>query len=157
MTSMAEMPRMQDIPREPGAYMLVLRLPEPRRLPVGKLGEFQFPAGYYIYAGGAQGGLRGRVSRHLRAGKKRHWHIDYLNSSDTGAAVTEVWWQAGQRRLECEWAAAARLLPGASTPAPGFGASDCGCNSHLLRVDRKPDLAGIGRQAAISTAKVGGL
>ncbi|MCH7739573.1 MAG: GIY-YIG nuclease family protein [Chloroflexi bacterium] len=154
---MPGMPDLQHIPRGPGTYMLVLRLPKRRRLAVGRLGDFEFPAGYYLYAGSAQGGLRGRVLRHLRADKKRHWHIDYLNSGASGATVIEVWWLAGQKRLECEWAAAARRLPGASAPAPGFGASDCGCSSHLLRVDRKPDPAGMGRQAAISTAKVGGL
>ena len=63
-------------PRGPGTYMLVLRLPKRRRLAVGRLGDFEFPAGYYLYAGSAQGGLRGRVLRHLRADKKRHWHID---------------------------------------------------------------------------------
>ena len=154
---MPGMPDLQHIPRGPGTYMLVLRLPKRRRLAVGRLGDFEFPAGYYLYAGSAQGGLRGRVFRHLRADKKQHWHIDYLNSGASGATVIEVWWLAGQKRLECEWAAAARRLPGASAPAPGFGASDCGCSSHLLRVDRKPDPAGMGRQAAISTAKVGGL
>ena len=154
---MPGMPDLQHIPRGPGTYMLVLCLPKRRRLAVGRLGDFEFPAGYYLYAGSAQGGLRGRVLRHLRADKKRHWHIDYLNSGESGATVIEVWWLVGQKRLECEWAAAARRLPGASAPAPGFGASDCGCSSHLLRVDRKLDLAGMGRQAAISTAKVGGL
>ncbi len=136
--------------------MLVLHLPEPRRLAVGRLGEFEFPSGYYLYAGSARGGLKGRVSRHLRADKKRHWHIDYLNSVEVGAAVTEVWWQAGQKRLECEWAAAASRLPGASMPAPGFGASDCGCDGHLVRVDRKPDPASMGTRAGISVTRVGG-
>ncbi len=151
---MPEMPDQPDIPGEPGTYMLVLHLPEPRRLVVGRLGEFDFPAGHYLYSGSAQGGLRGRVLRHLRAAKKRHWHIDYLNSPDTGTDVTEVWWRAGRKRLECEWAAAALHLPGASTPAVGFGASDCGCDSHLVRVGERPDPAGMGRQAGISVTSV---
>ena len=150
------------IPPGPGTYTLVLHLPETRRLVIGKSGEFEFPAGYYLYAGSAQGGLRGRVSRHLRADKKRHWHIDYLNpgesgasnSGESGASVIDVWWQAGQKRLECEWAAAARGIAGASTPAPGFGASDCGCDGHLVHVDRKPDPAGMGRRAGISVTSV---
>jgi Uri superfamily endonuclease len=151
---LAEVSKLEDMPRAPGTYMLVLHLPEPRRLMVGRLGEFEFPPGYYLYAGSARGGLRGRVQRHLRADKKLHWHIDYLNSAENGAVVTEVWWQAGRKRLECEWAAAARRRPGASTPAPGFGASDCGCDSHLVCVDRKPDPAGIGRPAGISVTSV---
>ncbi len=137
--------------------MLVLHLPGPRRLAVGKLGEFEFPSGYYLYAGSAQGGLRGRVLRHLRAGKKLHWHIDYLNSGESGAAVTEVWWRVGRKRLECQWAAAALRLPGASMPAPGFGATDCRCASHLVRVAEMPDPAGMSRRADISFTNPAGL
>ncbi len=137
--------------------MLVLHLPEPRRLPVGKLGEFEFPAGYYMYAGSARGGLRGRVLRHVSADKKQHWHIDYLNSGESGATVIDVWWQAGQERLECVWAAAALRLPGASTPAPGFGASDCRCDSHLVRVGERPTRPSSGGRAGISIARPGAL
>ncbi|NQW17109.1 MAG: GIY-YIG nuclease family protein [Chloroflexi bacterium] len=139
---MAEAPLIPDIetiPRSPGSYMLVLHLPKPRTLVVGKLGQFDFPSGYYLYAGSAHGGLKGRVSRHLRADKKQHWHIDYLNCEEDGAAVVDVWWRTGSERLECEWAAEAKQLPGASVPAMGFGASDCGCDSHLVHVSEKPE------------------
>ena len=131
--------------------MLVLHLPEPRALTIGKLGEFDFPAGYYLYAGSAQGGLRGRVSRHLQADKKLHWHIDYLNSHEGGAEVVDVWWQTGADRVECEYAGAARRLPGASLPAQGFGASDCDCDTHLVHVSDKPDATSL-QQAGLSIA-----
>ena len=151
------MPTEQTIPSEPGTYMLVLRLAKTRRITVGKLGEFEFPAGWYLYAGSAQGGLSGRVLRHLRANKKQHWHIDYLNAPKEAATVMEVWWQVGGGRLECEWADAARGLQGAEVPAPGFGASDCGCESHLVRVDEKPDAAVLKRTSrAFSVTSVSG-
>jgi Uri superfamily endonuclease len=139
-----------NVPRSPGTYMLVLHLPEPHTLTVGKLGQFDFPAGYYLYAGSARGGLLGRVSRHLRADKKLHWHIDYLNSQQGGAEVVDVWWQTGKERLECDFADAARRLQGATLPAHGFGSSDCGCDTHLVHVSEKPDITGIEKSAGLS-------
>ncbi len=47
---------------------------------VGKLGEFFFPQGVYLYSGSARGlgGLSSRLQRHLLGSSKKHWHIDYL-------------------------------------------------------------------------------
>lgn len=120
------------IPGGPGSYVLVLRLPAAVSLAVGKLGEFVFQPGWYLYCGSAHGGLRGRVARHLRRDHRVHWHIDYLNSVTAGSIVEAVWWAEGRSRRECEWAGAIAELPGATRPVAGFGASDCGCESHLI-------------------------
>jgi len=64
--------------RETGAYQLLIRLNEARRIRVGKLGTFDFPAGWYVYTGSAMNGLTARIARHLRREKRLHWHIDYL-------------------------------------------------------------------------------
>ena len=117
-------------PTMKGSYALLLRLASPQRIAIGKLGAFDFPEGYYLYLGSALGGLQGRIRRHLRRDKKLHWHIDFLAAV---APVVEVWWAAGEARMECAWAGAAAALPGAMVPAPGFGASDCRCRTHLLR------------------------
>ena len=61
-----------------GSYALVIRLNRTEQLTVGRLGEFDFPAGCYLYFGSALNGLESRVSRHLRRDKKLHWHVDYL-------------------------------------------------------------------------------
>ncbi|MDP6666000.1 MAG: GIY-YIG nuclease family protein [Dehalococcoidia bacterium] len=119
-------------PAGPGSYVLVLHLPDPVRLTIGKLGEFDFQVGWYLYSGSAMNGLRGRIARHLRSEHRVHWHIDYLNSSTTGATVEAVGWAEGKTRQECEWATAIADLPGSSRPVPGFGSSDCACESHLV-------------------------
>jgi len=123
------------LPAGKGTYALVVRLETPCKLNVGKLGPVEFPAGYCLYFGSALGGLAGRIRRHLRRRKKPWWHIDYLTRV---AAPEEVWWNESAGRAECDWAAAGLLLPGATTPAPGFGASDCRCNSHLVHVPERP-------------------
>ena len=61
-----------------GAYLLLVRLSKASRITVGRLGTFAFPRGWYVYAGSAMRGLSGRIARHRRSRKERHWHIDYL-------------------------------------------------------------------------------
>ncbi len=113
---------------DPGTYILVLRMKRSTRLRVGKQGLQDFPEGLYLYVGSAfgPGGLKARVGRHLRSGKKLKWHIDYLRRRTT---VSAVWYVVGQR-LECHWSSHLNADP-ASSPVIGFGASDCQCASHL--------------------------
>lgn len=125
-------------PPDKGTYTLILRLDAPANLTIGKLGAFDFPAGWYAYVGSAfgSGGLRGRLKHHLAPVRKPHWHIDYLR---TAATVREVWCIASETRYEHTWAAALRAMPGATIPAPRFGASDCKCPSHLIHFAGHPD------------------
>lgn len=125
----------------PGTYVLILRLPRLAIISVGHLGCFQFPAGCYAYVGSARGpgGLVARISRHLRAPKPVRWHIDYLRAY---TQPIEIWYAAGTRERECAWAQAMAGLPGASIPAPRFGASDCRCPAHLIFFAAPPDPAG---------------
>lgn len=125
-----------------GTYVLVLRLDEDATIGVGKLGEFVFSAGYYLYVGSARGsgGLSARIERHKRADKKVHWHIDHLLPP---ASIVEVWWIESPRRLECKVAEAIRAFPDVSVPAPGFGSSDCGCSAHLFYSSHVPDFQAV--------------
>lgn len=118
------------LPRDKGSYLLVLWLAESRTLSVGKLGQFDFQAGYYLYVGSAfgAGGLGGRLKHHLNP-KKIHWHIDYLRAI---AELREVWFIAEEQRRECHWAATLAQLPLCSRPYSGFGSTDCRCVSHLF-------------------------
>lgn len=118
---------MTDAARPTGTYTLLLWLDRPMRLTVGALGERSFGAGSYAYTGSAFGpGGFSRVERHRRvaAGEldTRHWHVDYLLTEATVRAV----YTAPGEAIECE---VARWLPGERVP--GFGATDCGCDSHL--------------------------
>lgn len=121
--------------------MLALRLDRYQRISIGQLGDIGFPAGLYLYVGSAlgPGGLRSRLLRHRRhlgRNKRAYWHIDYLREH---AIWGGVWGCASERRVECAWADAVRCLPGAVVVAQGFGASDCRCPTHLVRVPVLPD------------------
>lgn len=125
-------------PAEKGTYVLLLALDTATPLQIGKLGGFDFPAGWYAYVGSAfgSGGLRGRLKHHCSQVKTPHWHIDYIRQA---ATVREVWYSASDIRQEHEWAVLLLSQPGASIPAPRFGASDCTCPAHLVHFPKKPD------------------
>jgi Uri superfamily endonuclease len=124
-----------DLPALPGVYALFVPLARPTVLQAGHLGLVTLPSGYYVYLGSAHGpgGLRARISRHLRPEKPLHWHIDYLTAL---APVLNVWQSVNNAHGECIWTQRLLALPGATCPAPGFGSSDCreGCPSHLVRL-----------------------
>ena len=125
---------------EAGTYVVALWLASDQAISVGRLGTIQFPAGCYLYVGSAlgPGGLRARVARHqrrLESGKRAHWHVDYLREHTIWGGA---WGRFSHQRVECVWAASLRCLPDAQIPAPGFGASDCRCPSHLVHVPALP-------------------
>jgi Uri superfamily endonuclease len=107
------------------SYQLQIEIPRPLRCVIGRLGEFDFAAGRYVYTGSARRGLEARIARHLRPEKTLRWHIDYLLAAP-GVRVVDV---IRSQRSEC---ALNRVVPG-SCPVRGFGASDCsaGCVAHL--------------------------
>ena len=131
-------------PRQAGTYVLVMRVPAPLQVRIGRLGASVLPAGWYVYVGSAlgPGGLRGRLARHFRADKKLRWHIDYVLSSAAAATqaqpIAQVWYVCSAVRNECVWARELGALPGARVAMRGFGASDCHCPSHLLAFEAFP-------------------
>ena len=127
-------------PKSAGTYALILKLSAGRRIQVGKLGAFHFPAGHYIYVGSAfgPGGFAGRLGRHVAPVKpdsRLHWHVDYLRR---WAPVSEIWLAEHTTPREHDWAAIAGRLPGSDLPAHRFGASDCRCRSHLFHFEAMP-------------------
>jgi Uri superfamily endonuclease len=110
-----------------GSYILLISLAEGGTIKAGSLPPSYFPAGSYAYVGSAMGGFKSRLERHLRAEKRRHWHIDYLleRASISGIILCQT-----EARVEC---AIARALSGQFEGVPGFGSSDCRCPSHLFR------------------------
>ena len=114
-------------------------MPRAATVPVGRLGAVSFTAGHYAYAGSALNGLEGRIRRHLRVEKRRHWHIDYLLEQASVTAVVTARTREKVCRiartgksLECE---VARSLGERYEVVPRFGASDCRCPGHLFRGD----------------------
>ena len=109
-------------------YLLEIELERERDIRIGKLGEFHFPSGLYLYVGSAKKNLRQRIERHLRKEKKRFWHIDYLLAYGT---IRGVW--TGEAKEED---VADRLEKSLATPILGFGSSDTRRNrTHLFRGD----------------------
>ncbi len=111
--------------RGPGTYQIAIELDRPARIAIGRLGEFAFPAGRYVYTGSAKRGLEARLRRHLSSAKRLHWHIDYLLAAP-GARVVGA-------RASIEGECALNQRTRGAIVVQGFGASDCrcGCGSHL--------------------------
>jgi Uri superfamily endonuclease len=123
------------LPSAPGTYVLLLYADRPVEISPGCLGRWKLPAGRYAYAGSARGpgGLRARVTRHLRPDKPLRWHIDYVTSQ---VPVIGVLTSPGAENRECACLQALLSLPGVVAIVPGFGSSDCrsGCPAHLLHL-----------------------
>ncbi|MDY6764079.1 MAG: GIY-YIG nuclease family protein [Halobacteria archaeon] len=112
-----------------GTYTLLLELDESKNIKVGSLGDREFKKGFYAYTGSAlgPGGLK-RVDRHIRVSKgendTRQWHIDYLNGDHSTRILTVV---KSYDKIECDVVERIR-----GQRVEDFGASDCGCDSHLI-------------------------
>lgn len=119
----------------PGIYHLLIHLPQDTKISVGKLGSFDFPAGYYVYTGSALGGLESRISRHRRREKRLHWHIDYLLQH---GSILDVITHETKKRLECRFNRNILSLSDSKILVKGFGSSDCKCKSHLVYFEEKP-------------------
>lgn len=115
----------------PGTYALLLSTASDAEIRVGRHGDMRLQSGFYVYVGSAfgPGGVRARVNHHLRDSPRYHWHIDYLRPH---ATLEEVWLCHGRKRREHLWASFLSSMPGVSVPMPGFGSSDCGCETHLF-------------------------
>ncbi len=112
---------MQNIPRTPGIYVLILELSKPYHGFAGKL-RVDLEPGTYMYVGSARGpgGLAARIRRHLRREKNLHWHIDYLLQEAEVKVVVyaETGDPQGEEKL------AAQLKKRAVPVARGFGCTD---------------------------------
>lgn len=136
----------ENLPREGGAYAIVMRLTGWTELPVPKPGARLGP-GLYAYFGAAYGpgGPRARVRRHVLGAAKAHWHLDHLCPATTVLAAA-----VRPGGSECAWTAASLAELEATAPVPGFGSSDCRrCPAHLVRL---PEMA----EPAAALAALGG-
>jgi Uri superfamily endonuclease len=122
-----------------GTYVLVLHVPQLKRMEIGRLGAFDIRPGFYAYVGSAfgTGGLRARVAHHLQAATDPHWHIDYLMGF---ALPCEVWYAVSDRKLERDWVELLESGPRFSCPIPRFGSSDYhrSRTSHLFFSKQRP-------------------
>ena len=126
--------------QDAGTYALLLRCPRPQRLRVGKLGLLRVREGHYVYVGSAfgPGGISARTRRYCAIAASPHWHIDYLRPR---VRLVEIWCTNDPARREHLWASHFRAMDDAVIPLQGFGASDCGCASHLFFFPQRPRIA----------------
>jgi sugar fermentation stimulation protein A len=109
-----------------GSYLLLIYLSEECLISIGRLGEVYFTVGWYTYVGSAMKGFQSRLPHHLRKNKKLHWHIDYLLQK---ASIQQIITIESEAKTECQ--IAGKLMK-EFVIIPGFGCSDCKCQSHLF-------------------------
>ncbi len=130
-----------DLPNQPGAYALLIKLSRRLNLPIARLHRPTLASGLYVYCGSARGpgGLAARVGRHLRRDKAIRWHVDHLTRAGRVLDVLCFPQAPGAScepsQSECDIAQRYLQLPGVSMPVALLGSSDCRtCRSHLLLV-----------------------
>ena len=120
-----------------GVYALIIKNQKEVYLQIGKMGNFLFPGGFYVYIGSALGStstsLEHRLKRHLSPLKKLFWHIDYFLNSENVKIISILYAHTSEQK-ECELASAISQLSKAEKLTPRFGASDCraNCGAHLF-------------------------
>jgi sugar fermentation stimulation protein A len=119
--------------KDRGSYLLILRLRRRRNLSVGKLGTIFFPQGFYVYVGSAMRGLGKRIDRHRHVRKRPHWHVDSLRAAAEFRVALPI---RSSARLECEMATTLRGI--SRWRIPGFGSTDCNCETHLFGLTADP-------------------
>lgn len=130
-------------------YVVVTRVPRRSALAVGALGTVTLERGWYAYVGSALRAREARVARHLARQKPLRWHADHLFA----AFPAERAWLVDGAAGECALARALATLPGAERLPRRFGAGDCRCTGHLVRLPRRPlrrDVVAAARAAGAS-------
>jgi Uri superfamily endonuclease len=109
-----------------GSYILIIEVIKDQEIQIGKLGKLLFKKGFYVYVGSALNNLEKRIQRHLKSDKKIHWHVDYLLKN---ADILDVYYKKSNVWEECR---IAKIFNEEMENIPGFGCSDCKCQSHLF-------------------------
>ena len=134
-------PRLLSIPwhvvereaHDSGCYLTLLENDRDQTISIGKLGRKRFPTGYYLYVGSARRHLTSRIERHRRLRKNHHWHIDTLRAHTRFVQTFPI---RTADDLECELAESVSKL--CDWSVPGFGCSDCACDTHLFGFGSDP-------------------
>ncbi|MFB6207802.1 MAG: DUF123 domain-containing protein [Candidatus Nanohaloarchaea archaeon] len=111
-------------------YAVFLRLDREKQIEIGALGPKKFSPGVYVYIGSAMNSVEKRLERHYAPTENKHWHIDYLSEE---ADVFDHFILPENSEYEC---VLAELFSSFTESVPGFGSSDCSCESHLFRAPK---------------------
>ncbi|MBB1486007.1 GIY-YIG nuclease family protein [Oceanospirillum sediminis] len=126
-----------NIPAQKGSYVIAFYLPEEQIIRVGRLGEYLFQPGFFLYTGSAKGsgGLKSRLKHHMSCQNKCHWHLDYLRPE---MQLVGIWYTTNTGVFEHAWADILSQWKGVQAPVTGLGASDCKCHTHFFHFRRLP-------------------
>ena len=71
-----------EAPSLPGAYAMAIEVADAVAVTLSGRPPITLPAGRHLYCGSAKGpgGLKARLSRHMRRGKSSRWHVDQLTN-----------------------------------------------------------------------------
>jgi len=121
-----------NLPEKKGTYCIVFRFNSFSFATRGRK-RFSLKEGLYVYVGSAfgTGGLRGRILRHLKKDKPKHWHFDFITTHPSFEPL-EIW-LFEEQKVECK---VASLIGETAEPVNGFGSTDCSCSSHLFKVKK---------------------
>ena len=132
------------LPVDKGDYLLVAELINPVEIKIGAMGNHTFNPGIYCYSGSARGpgGLKARITHHLRNSHHPTWHFDYLRPF---LVMLEVWYLVSEDCLECEFIHYLKDFYKAEVMVEKFGSSDCRnqCGSHLVYLPSETKIAPI--------------
>lgn len=110
-------------------YAVFLYTEEDITIQIGALGCFTFIKGQYVYVGSAKRNLLKRVERHYKIDKVKRWHLDYLRPYCQITKIESFQDSEGECSLAAEFAKKGEIW------IKNFGASDCKCSGHLIRLN----------------------
>lgn len=116
-----------------GDYLVILQVERDMDLSIGRKGTMHFPKGYYVYVGSAKKNLDQRIAHHRHVRKKMHWHMDYLRKETQWVGVIPI-----RTKADLEHSIAQAVAAIADWSIPGFGCTDCDCQSHLFGFHENP-------------------
>ena len=122
-------------PNDKGTYLFLLKNIYSKEFIIGKLGNFYFKNGYYIYIGSGYTSLSKRVLRHLKRNKTIKWHIDHITSN---RGFTPLKYQILFHDMKIEDELAESIISLGDNVIKGFGASDSKVISHLVYFKKDP-------------------
>ncbi|MEM1610149.1 MAG: GIY-YIG nuclease family protein [Sulfolobales archaeon] len=125
---------LENIPRDPGLYIIILSLERDICIEIGALGMVSIEPGIYGYIGSARGrgGLRSRIARHIAKDKKIRWHIDHLTSR-RDVRILSIIYIRSKEDLEDAIADIVRSAICWIPSIQGFGSTDKRSYTHLFR------------------------